>query len=57
MNNLISVEKKKSLSDMKVQELKNTLLEQSSLQAGDTVEEESLPSTQVTLFAAEYADV
>lgn len=57
MNNLIPVEKKKSLSDMKVQELKNTLREQSSLQAGDAVEEESLPSTQVTLFAAEYADV
>lgn len=57
MNNLISVEKKKSLSDMKVQELKNTLLEQNSLQAGDTVEEESLHSTQVTLFAVEYADV
>lgn len=26
MNNLISVEKKKSLTDMKVQKLKNTLL-------------------------------
>lgn len=57
MNNLISVEKKKSLSDMNFQELKNTLPEQNSLQAGGAVEEESLPSMQVTLFSAEYANM
>lgn len=59
MNNLISVEKKKSLTDMKVQKLKkHSTGDETLLQAGDdAIQEVSLLSMQVTLFAAEYANM